>query len=254
MVKALIVDDEEDSRVSLRTYLNHFCDFVDIVGEADGVESGLEAIKTHKPDLVFLDVRLSPGSGFDILQEVSEIDFEVIFITAYDEYAVKAIRFSALDYLLKPVDIDELVQAVQKVYDKQKESSQDTLRYDIFKENLNAINEQYGRIVLPTLEGFMVVEVKSIIRCEADRNYTHFLFEGGKKVVIPRTLKVYDELLENLGFFRVHQSHLVNLQQVSEYRRRKKGGIAILKDRTEIPVSESRKDSFMDLFTGKGLR
>ena len=120
----------------------------------------------------------------------------------------------------------------------------------IFKENLNAINEQYGRIVLPTLQGFIVVDVKNIVRCEADRNYTHFLFGDGKKVVIPRTLKVYDELLENQGFYRAHQSHLINLRQVAEYRRRKKGGIAILKDGTEIPVSESRKDGFMDQFVG----
>lgn len=252
MVRTIIVDDEEDARVTLSNYLNTYCKTVEIIAVADSVSSGLAAIESHKPDLVMLDVRLSPGSGFDILEQVPEINFEVIFVSAYDEYAMKAIRFSALDYLLKPVDIDDLKVAIEKVSGKQPPDSR-KIQYEIFKENLNSLNEQFGRIVLPTLEGFVVVEVKTIVRCEADRNYTQIFFLNGKKAVIPRTLKVYEELLSNLGFFRVHQSHLINLQQVVEYKRRKKGGIAILKDDNEIPVSESRKDAFMQQFLDKGL-
>ncbi|MEZ4824856.1 MAG: LytTR family DNA-binding domain-containing protein [Bacteroidia bacterium] len=247
MIRAIIVDDEEDARVILRSYLSMYCDTVEVVGEANGVNTGLHAIQTLKPDLVFLDVRLSPGSSFDILHNLEDIDFDIVFTTAHDEYAVKAIRFSAIDYLLKPIDIDELIAAVSKAGGKKREESR-KVRYDIFRENLNILNEQYGRIVLPTMDGFVVVEVKNIVRCEADRNYTQFFFADGKKIVIPRTLKIYDELLGNLGFFRAHQSHLINLQQVTEYKRRKKGGIAILRDQTEIPVAENRKDDFIRRF------
>lgn len=247
MIQTLLVDDEEDARVILRSYLSMYCENVKVIGEANGVKTGLQAIRSLKPDLVFLDVRLSPGSSFDILHQLEEIDFDIIFTTAHDEYAVKAIRFSAIDYLLKPIDIDELTRAVTKVSEKKREDSR-KMRYDIFRENLSILNEQFGRIVLPTMDGFVVVEVKNIVRCEADRNYTHFFFVDGKKTTIPRTLKIYDDLLGNLGFFRAHQSHLINLQQVTEYKRRKKGGIAILRDHTEIPVAENRKDDFIERF------
>lgn len=246
MIRTIIIDDEEDARVNVRTCLTHFCKEVEILCEADGVESGLNAIQHYQPELVFLDVRLSPGSGFEILKQLDEIDFEVVFITAYDEYAISAIRFSALDYLLKPVDINELVAAVKKVEQKRNEL-QKNIRYEILKKNLN---EHISQIVLPTMEGFIVVEVKQIIHCIANRNYTQFIFEGGKRIVVSRTLKVYDKLLRDFGFLRVHQSHLINLKQVAEYRRRNKGGIVILKDGTEVPVSESRKDDFVNQYIG----
>lgn len=247
MIRTILIDDEEDSRIILKNYLAIYCPEVEVIAEANGVASGLESIQDYQPELVFLDVRLSPGSSFDILQQVSEINFEIIFVTAYDAYAVRAIRFSAIDYLLKPVDVDELVKAVSKAGEKLKQDGTH-VRYEIFKENLNVLNEQFGRIVLPTMEGFIVAEVRNIVRCEADRNYTKFIFADGKQMMIPRTLKIYDELLSQQGFFRVHQSHLVNIQQVTEYKRRKKGGIAILRDQTEIPVSENRKDRFIDHF------
>ena len=246
MIRAIIIDDEEDARVNLRTHLSHFCKEVEILDEADGIESGLQAIRKYQPELVFLDVRLSPGSGFDILKQLEEIDFEVIFITAHDEYAINAIRFSALDYLLKPVDIAELVSAIKKVGQKQYKL-QKNIRYEILKKNFN---EQFSQIVLPTMEGFIVVKVEQIIRCKADQNYTQFILEGNKKIVVSRTLKVYERLLKGFGFLRVHQSHLVNLKQVVEYRRRQKGGTAILKDGIEVPVSDSRKDDFLNRFMG----
>ncbi len=246
MIRTLMIDDEEDARVSLRSYLKHFCPTVELVGEADSVESGLQAIQDHDPDLVFLDVRLTPGSGFDILQQLPEINFDVIFVTAHDEYAIKAIRFSAIDYLLKPIDIDELVGAVEKV-GQQRDTPKHDMQMAIFKETLNA---QFGRIVLPTLEGFVVVEVKNVVRCEADRNYTHFFLTDKRKVTISKTLKVYEELLADNGFFRIHQSHLVNLAQIKEYKRRKKGGIVLLGDGMELPVSDSKKEGFLQKFMG----
>lgn len=241
MIKTILIDDEENARISLRGLLEGFCPEVEVVAEADTVGKGVAAILQHEPDLVFLDIRLNPGSGFDVLQALDNIDFEIIFVTAYNEYAIRAIRFSALDYLQKPVDVDELVAAVTRLAEKRKEEKP-ALQLEIFKDALNA---QYGRIVLPTLEGFVVVELKEIIRCEADRNYTHFFLKANKKLTISRTLKVYDELLADNGFARIHQSHLINLSQIREYKRRKKGGIIFLADGTELPVSESRKDELM---------
>ncbi|MEL6673432.1 MAG: LytTR family DNA-binding domain-containing protein [Bacteroidota bacterium] len=243
-LRTLLVDDEEDARFMVRTYLEKFCPQVDVIGEAHSVETALRAIQQDEPDLVLMDVRLSPGSGFDVLEQLPEVNFATIFITAHDEYAMRAIRFSALDYLLKPVDVEELAAAIEKARPREEAD----LRMDIFRENLRHPSDHFDRIVLPTMEGFIVQEVKDILRCEADRNYTHVILINGKKMVIPRTLKTYDELLSRLGFFRTHQSHLVNLKQVAEYKRRKKGGIAILKDRTEIPVSDSRKDGFIESF------
>ncbi len=248
-IRALIIDDEEDARFTLRNALENYCQNVQVLGEARDVAGGVKALQEMDPDLVFLDIRLSPGSGFDILEQLPEIRFQVIFVTAYNEYAMRAIRFSALDYLLKPVDIAELQQALERMRTQQQDPL-GRLRYKIFQENLRAMNETYSRIVLPTMEGFLVQEVKEIIRCEADRNYTHFFLLNGKKTVIPRTLKTYDELLSQLGFCRVHQSHLVNLKQITEYKRRKKGGVALLRDGTEIPVAESRKDAFIERFLG----
>jgi two-component system LytT family response regulator len=241
MIKAILIDDEENARITLGGLLDGFCPEVKVVAEAETVEKGIAAILEHEPDLVFLDIRLNPGSGFDVLDALDSIDFEVIFVTAYNEYAIRAIRFSALDYLQKPVDVDDLVAAVDRLKEKQKEDKT-ALQFEIFKDALNA---QYGRIVLPTLEGFVVVELKEIIRCEADRNYTHFFLHPNRKLTISRTLKVYDELLGENGFVRIHQSHLINLAQIREYKRRKKGGIIFLADGTELPVSESRKDELM---------
>lgn len=249
IIRCILIDDEEDARFTLRNCLENFCEGIEIIAEADGVSTGIEAIKAGEPDLVFLDIRMYPGTGFDVLEAVSDLQFDIIFVTAYDKYAIRAIRFSALDYLLKPLDIDDLQKAISKLREARKEPRED-LRFQIFKENLHAINEEYSRIVLPTMEGFIVQEVKEIIRCEADRNYTHFHLENGKKLIIPRTLKIYDELLSQLGFFRTHQSHLINLNKIIEYKRRKKGGIAILKDKTEVPVSDSRKDDFKERFLG----
>jgi len=218
-----------------------YCEHVQVVGEADTVKHAIKVIQEAQPDLLFLDIRLNPGSGFDVLQQLEEINFELIFVTAYGEYAIRAIRFSALDYLQKPIDVDELQAAVTRMIEK-RQSTPQGLQLEVFRDALNA---QYGRIVLPTLEGFVVVELNQIIRCEADRNYTHFWLEDAKKLTISRTLKVYEELLDESGFVRIHQSHLVNIAHIREYKRRKKGGILLLADRSELPVAESRKEKLM---------
>lgn len=247
-IRTILIDDEADARFALRNFLQTYCEDVEILDEATTVVRALEIIPQLEPDLVFLDVRLSPGSGFDILKRLDSTPFAVIFVTAYDEYALRAIRFSALDYLLKPIDPDELEAAVEKVRQGlTQEKTEPDPRISLFKSQLQ-MPQQEGRIVLPTMDGFVLRDVKSIVRCEAERNYTHFYFVDGSKMLIPKTLKVYDELLTALGFYRVHQSHLLNLQQIVEYKRRKKGGIAHLSNGEEIPVSESRKDGFMQHF------
>jgi two-component system LytT family response regulator len=246
MIRTLLIDDEATARISMRGLLTHFCPQVEVVGEADAVAAGIALIQAEQPDLVFLDVKLNPGSGFDILQALDPINFEVIFVTAHNEFAIRAIRFSALDYLLKPVDVDELAGAVERL-SRKTSPSPEQVQLEIFKDALNA---QFGRIILPTLEGFVVVEIREIIRCEADRNYTHFWLEGGKKLTISRTLKYYDELLGESGFVRIHQSHLINLAQIKEYKRRKKGGIVFLNNDLELPVAESRKGDLLQRLKG----
>lgn len=249
MLRTIIIDDEANARITLRSMLASHCPEVHVVAEASGMESGQLALESEQPDLVFLDVRLHPGTGFDILEAIPEPSFQTIFITAHDEYAVRAIKVSALDYLQKPVAPEELVAAVEKVRQRQSHSlpEENQVRYQVIREFLS-----YGshpkRMVLPTQHGFQVVETDQIIRCEADRNYTCFILNGGKNVLIPRTLKSYEEILVPAGFFRIHNSHLINIQYIGEYRRRKKGGIVFLKDGTEIPVSESRKVSFQQMF------
>ncbi|MEM6343103.1 MAG: LytTR family DNA-binding domain-containing protein [Bacteroidota bacterium] len=247
-IRTLLIDDEADARFALRNYLHTYCEDVEILEEVATVERAVAVIPQLEPDLVFLDVRLSPGSGFDILERLSATPFAVIFVTAYDEYALRAIRFSALDYLLKPIDPDELEAAVEKVRHSLKQAKTEAdPRISLFKSQLQR-PQQEGRIVLPTMEGFIVRDVKAILRCEAERNYTHFFFLDGSKMLIPKTLKVYEGLLSALGFYRVHQSHLLNLQQIVAYKRRKKGGMAHLTNGEEIPVSESRKEGFMQHF------
>lgn len=250
-LRTLLIDDEPDARTVLRAHLEQYCPHIDIAGEAAGVQEAIDMIHEHQPDLIFLDVKMSPGTGFDVLEGVDEVAFHTIFVTAHDQFAVRAIRVSALDFLLKPVDPEELVAAVEKVTTAQgSKPSEEDIRYQVFREEILRQGDKTRWMVLPTQEGFQVVDVDHIVRCEADRNYTTFWFDGGRRILISRTLKSYEELLAPSGFFRIHQSHLVNLNYIVEYKRRKKGGILILKDNTELPVAEARKMNFQRIFLG----
>ncbi|MBT4774972.1 MAG: response regulator transcription factor [Crocinitomicaceae bacterium] len=246
-VKAVIVEDEEASRITLKNYVTKYCSGVEIVGEADGVKNGLEAIKMHKPDLIFLDIEMPYGNAFDLLEQFDDVFFETIFVTAYSNYAVKAINYSACHYLLKPIDIDELVIATQKVISKiqDKKRSQENLNTKILLENIQITNSQLKKIVLPVLDGFEVVEVQEIIRCKANDNFTDFHLIDGKKKVICRTLKFYDQILSELGFVRVHKSHLINMQYVKAYKKGK-GGYIEMQDGSMVDVSASKKQAFLD--------
>ncbi len=249
-IRAVIVEDEEASRVTLRNYLSKYCNGVEVVAEADGVKNGVEIIKSEKPDLVFLDVEMPYGNAFDLLEEFKgQIFFETIFVTAYSNYAIKALNHSASHYLLKPIDIDELVTATAKVKEKIEAHKQvsNNINTQILLENIQITNSQLKKIVLPVLDGFEVVEVQDIIRCQANDNFTDFHLTDGSKKVICRTLKFYENILGELGFVRVHKSHLINMQYVKAYKKGK-GGYVEMKDGSTVDVSATKKQAFLDHF------
>ena len=246
-LQILIIDDEQDACDLLVDCLQT-CGFpYEISGMAHTVETGIQLIEQTQPDLVLLDVQLSPGTGFDILNHFDQAQFKVIFTTAHEQYAINAIRFSAIDYLLKPIDPNELNLAVSRARDKVLMDSTG-LRMDVLKEIISSAGTNFSRIVLPTIDGFKVELTQDICYCQADRNYTCIFLSNGKKYVVSKTLKVYEQMLSNQGFFRTHVSFLLNLAYVKEYKRQKKGGTIFLQDDTEIPLAEGRKKEFLAMF------
>ena len=244
--KAIIVDDEKDSRDTLNRYISKYCVDVEVVGMAENIQEAQKTIVANQPDLVFLDVEMPFGSGFDLLDTLDKVDFDVIFVTAFSEYALDAIRWSAASYLLKPVNIDDLVAAVDKV--KENKSTGNPVDHTgILLENIREINAQKKKIVLPTMEGFDVVRVSDVLYCSAADNFTSFHFITGKKALICRSMKHYEKLLTNLGFQRIHRSHLINLEYVNQYRKGK-GGIVVMENGDELDVAQSRKSAFLKRF------
>ncbi len=246
ILKALIVDDEAASRETLQNYLTKYCTGVQLVGMADSVKTALVEIEKHAPDIVFLDIEMPFGNAFDLLEQVKDIRFETVFVTAFSNYAIQAINVSAAYYMLKPIDIDELVAAVEKIK-KAKEKQSHLLHTQILIENIHTSNKQLHKLVLPVLDGFDVVQIKDIIRCEANDNFTDFFFTNGKHLLICRTLKFYEQTLTDFGFQRIHKSHLINLQYVKKYKKGK-GGQVIMSDDSEIEVSPNKKDEFLEKF------
>lgn len=239
-LRAVVIDDEKRSRNVLIRMLEQFCTDVDVVGTADGVEAGKAAIREHRPDLVFLDVEMPPSTGFDVLKDLDHPDFQVIFVTAHDHYAVKAIRFSALDYLLKPVDIEELRAAVRKAGERRKEKSGGEQMDALFQNLRNA----HARVGLPTKGGIVFVQIPDIVRCEAESNYTHIVLQNGRRLMAAKTLGEFEDLFKQSGFVRIHQSHLVNLSHVVQYLRGD-GGSVILTDGTSLDVSRRHKQDLL---------
>lgn len=246
-LKALIVDDETASRETLHNYLNKYCTGIHVVSMADSVKTALIEIEKHQPDVIFLDVEMPFGNAFDLLEQAKNIQFETVFVTAFSNYALQAINISAAYYILKPIDIDELISAVEKIK-KAKEKQHHNLHTQILIENIHTVNKQLHKLVLPVLEGFEVVQIKDIIRCQANDNFTDFFFANGKHMLICRTLKFYEQSLEDFGFMRIHKSHLVNLQYVKKYKKGK-GGQIIMSDDSELELSVNKKDEFLEKFT-----
>ena len=240
---AIIVDDELDSRETLRNYIGKYCPQVDLLAECANIMEARGAILKHQPQLVFLDIEMPHGNAFDLLEQWGEIDFEIIFITAFSQYAVQAFNLSAAHYILKPVDIEELEKAVAHV--KELISKKDKLsRANILLENMAALNSQNRKLVLPLMEGFDVVKMSDILYCEAQDNFTCFYFLDGKKSLICRNLKFYETALSEFGFCRVHRSHIVNLDYVKRYIKGK-GGSVILENGKEIMVSNNKKEELI---------
>ncbi len=245
-LKAVIVEDELASRETLTAYLEKYCPDVDLLAEADSVKSGLEIIKKHKPDVVFLDIEMPYGNAFDLLEQIPEVDFEVVFVTAYSNYAVKALNLSASYYILKPISIDELIKAVDKIK-ANRNNTEISIHSKILLDNIQEVNKPNHKIVLPLLNGFEIVHVRDIIRCRANDNFTEFHLKDGSKKLISRTLKFYEELLKDFGFIRIHKSHLINFQYVTKYLKGK-GGMVEMSDGSVVDVSVNRKAEFLEKF------
>ena len=244
MLRAIIVEDELHSREALKNLLTEYCPEVRVLAPAASVEEGVELVDSLQPDLLFLDIALNIGTGFDLLEQVQKRSFEVIFTTAYEHYALRAIKFSAIDYLLKPIDIEELMAAVKKVTEKQQARSYNR-QIDTLLSNLQNQNQRRHTITLSTSEGMIFVPISEIARLEAMGSYTQFYLRDGKKVMVSKHLKEYEQLLEEADFCRVHQSHLVNLNEVAKYVKAN-GGSVVLKDQTQISISSRRKEHFLD--------
>lgn len=241
-IRALIVDDEKTARNVLRNYVTKYCPQVEILGEAENIKEAVPKIQELRPDLVFLDVEMPFGNAFDVLEATAEIPYETIFITAFSEYSLKALNKSASYYILKPIDIQELILAVNKVAESL-EKKEELNRNRILLENLKQKPEKQ-QIILPTLQGFDVAKVHEIVRLQADGNFTQVYLKDGSRKMVCRFLKHFDELLD-FPLVRVHRSHIVNFNYVKSYH---KNGEIILQDDTEIEVSVTYKDNFLKYF------
>ncbi len=242
MKKVVIIDDENRTRELIAKMIDSFGFDVIAIPEGKNVKSGIEAIEKHQPDIVFLDIQMPDGTGFDVLASIPNKNFEVIFITAHEEFAIKAIKFSALDYLLKPVDLSELKASLEKALEKlETKNKVEDEQFDVLHNNMKP-NEK-KRLVLKTQESVHVVELDQIIRCESDRNYTSFYLIDNKRILVSKTLKEYEMLLSGHNFLRVQQSHLVNLNYIDRYDK-KDGGAVVMKDGSEVPLSPAKREVF----------
>ena len=242
MIRSVVIDDEVQSRNTLKEYVHEYCPEVDLLAEAGSVAKGVETIKKYNPDLVFLDVELPDGTGFDILGKINDISFKVIFISAYDRYAVRAFKFSAVDYLLKPFQPEDLVQAVSKTR-LIHEIVELKKRIEVLLLNRNSLK----KIALPVVDGLEFVNIEDIVRCEADRNYTLMIMNNGKRFLTSKTLREYEEMLSPLNFCRVHHSHMINMSFIKKYVKGE-GGTVIMEDNSEIEVARRRKEHFLSRF------
>lgn len=243
-MKAVIIDDEKDSRTILASYLKKYCPDVTVCGFGESVTTGLEEIKKHQPDIVFLDIEMPYGNGFDLLDKIEDITFETVFVTAFDNYAIQALNQSAAYYLLKPIDIDELIKAVEKIRSERSEQNY-TQHARLLIENKKPGANQ--KIMLPTMEGFEIVNISTILYCEAADNFTKFYFEQRQPLLICRTLKYFEDVLNGHRFLRIHRSYLINPDFVIRYSKGK-GGYVIMKNNQELEISPNKKRDFLDLF------
>jgi two-component system LytT family response regulator len=244
MIRVVIIDDEDHIRDSLTKLLARYCPQVTVAGTADGIASGKKVIRELHSDLVLLDIQMNDGTGFDLLQSVSPIDFKVIFITAYDQYALQAFRFSAVDYLLKPVNPEYLVVAIERA--NQLITDHFNMQMNALYENLRTVARQDKKIILKTTEQIHLLDLKSIVSCESDSCYTTVHTMEGVHIMVAKTLKEFEEMLTGCGFYRVHKSHLINLAHIKRFDKQD-GGYIVLTNNLKIPVASRKREEMMEL-------
>ena len=243
MIKAILIDDEVHCLDTLSILLSDYCPDVQVMEQCFSAKQGLAAIEKHSPELVFLDIEMPRMNGFEMLEQFDKIPFAVVFTTSYDQYAIKAIRFSALDYLLKPIEIKELIAAVHKVKDQRHLPSSE--QFQMLMNQVKHRENGFNKIAVPTIEGFELIPAADLVRCEADDNYTHLFLKDKKKITACRTLKEMEEQLNDFNsFLRVHHSYLVNLNEVIKYVRGE-GGYLVMTNGNTVNVSRSRKEGLL---------
>jgi len=242
-LQTVIIDDEPNAVEFISSVIGDHCPELEVTGKAYNVTGGISKIEELKPDLVFLDVEMPNGTGFDLLSHFPEKEFDVVFITAFNHYAIKAIKFSAVDYILKPLNIEEFIEAVKKVLQKRAApSSYGNESFKVLMENLKS--PVPSRLAIPTADGMEYLNPKEIIRIEADRSYSWFYLTGNRKILVSKNLKEFQDLLSDRYFFRSHNSHLINLKYVHKFVR-KEGGFIEMQDGEQIPISRNKKDLFL---------
>ena len=243
MIRTVLIDDETDSIRVLQKLLETYCPQIEVVGTAEGVETGLEVIQATRPDLLLLDIEMTQGNAFDLLNQLRPLTFQVIFVTAFDNYAIRAFKYSAVDYLLKPVDIDELVSAVRKVTERsQQRNIIDQMQ--VFLDNMGTYGLAQQKMAVPTVDGLIFINLREVVRFEAKSSYTQINLENGEVVMATRTIKDYEDILPETLFCRIHNSHIINLQKIEKYHKGP-GGYVILEDGSEIEVASRRRQEFL---------
>jgi two-component system LytT family response regulator len=244
MINTVIVDDEPLGREMLAGLLKNYCPGINVVAECGTISTAKEAIGEYKPHLVFMDIALPGGNGFDLLKSLGGVDFDVVFVTAHDEYVLKALRFNAVDYLLKPIDETELVQAVSRVQMRQALATEKLNIRHLLEQHMVSGFKKSESLCIPDSKGFQVVKLDEIICCEASNTYTIFHLPGGRQMVSTKPLTDYEELLSDSGFTRIHKSWLINMKHVKEYVRGE-GGVVLLTDGHSVDVSRRKKEHFV---------
>lgn len=244
-MEVVLIDDERSMRDNMKALLQKHVAEATVIGEAEGVVEGLELLSSISPDVLFLDVEMKDGTGFDLISRYGKPDFQIIFVTGHDKYAIKAFKYSAIDYLLKPVDPRELRSAIEKVV-RTTAAEQEQLISNFLDNNEKQLQDR--NIVLKDADSVYLVAIKEIVRCQSDNNYTKFFLEDGRKLMVSRTLKEYERLFDDQPFFRAHQSHLINLQFFSKYEKRE-GGVVSMKDGSKIPVATRKKDALLEILS-----
>ncbi|WP_395053318.1 LytR/AlgR family response regulator transcription factor [Flavobacterium sp.] len=251
MITAVIIDDDVNLRNGMKGLLALYAPDINIIGEGESVATGIAVINNLKPQVVFLDIQMNDGTGFDMLEKLSEmngkITSHIVFITAYEQYAIKAFRFSALDFLLKPVSPDDLEKVIAKIRTIL-EKDDDYSHIDLLLENIRKKVDNFKRIALSNSDGIHLLDIVDIMRCESDDNYTKFYVKNRKPILISKTLKEYEEMLTEHGFARIHQSHLINLAYVKSYIK-KDGGFVLMRDDVQLPISQRKREQIQLILT-----